>query len=179
MSSGKPKGIARKLAALKTNYFDKLWVSLFGVAGTSPLSTLWIESQLTPEAIKDMEINNPFPPKLWDERKPGMLEIGRQARAKLAAMATEALEKKDLGFFEQITALMKLEGKPTSAIADPLGAHVLMIWASLKLWGQTGSSSQVTELLAENFPREIGYDDGQIRTIMRNLGIPGAGDGGH
>ena len=179
MSRGKPKGIARKLAALKTNYFDKLWVSLFGVAGTSPLSTLWIESQLTPEAIKDMEINNPFPPKLWEKRKPGMLEIGRQARAKLAAMATEALAKNDLGFFEQMAALMKVGSRPKGEFADPLGAHVLMTWVSLKLWGQTGSSSQVTQLLSENFPRENGYDDGQIRTIMRNLGIPGAGDGGH
>jgi hypothetical protein len=154
-------------------FLEKLAVCLFGAPGASPEAVNYMDAQLTPEAMEAMEgSTNPFTSEAWARGKERIAIAHERAIKNFQQQSGNALIKGDVLFFERLAELGRSCNDPKAAIADVIGSRVLLVWLLLKIFGFRASSPEITKLVSRQFPRENGYDEAQIRTVMRELGLP-------
>lgn len=146
---GKPKGIARKLAAQKQSLFEKECVSIDGIVADFPEYSDFIE--LHSEQFE----YTPDP----------------SAEPRMLAAFKNAIRNCDASFFERLAQIAKQQKRAMAGeSADPLGASVM--WAIKKLKGKPASVKNVLNAIGFKGPDGEVYEEREIRRAMKGLGIP-------
>jgi hypothetical protein len=163
MSRGKPKGIARALAARKPE-LEKLKLSKYGMAATNPQFDLYRKLRQVAWQLKNPHHSD-------HNLKVRQKQIMDDATEKLL----EAALQNDDRFFDHMAELARAEKALPVDGVDGIGRHVVYAVRTLKMKKETIGPTAVLKRIRKMFPDAPVYEVRTVRDAMEVLcGYKGA-----